>query len=124
MQRLLIRLRRLGQVRERLALALGQQPQFEMAHIVKHRPIVRAVVIHKGDGMARFTWFGHGEASFQGLRASPAEPMPNMTKEGVCVVPQRRWTKQRRSWRCGGGGRPQTQGVAWRLSWAVAMRVT
>jgi hypothetical protein len=31
--------------------------------------------------------------------------------------------KQRRSIRCGGGGRPQTQGRAWRLSWAVAIRV-
>jgi hypothetical protein len=30
---------------------------------------------------------------------------------------------RRRSWRWGGGGRPQTQGWVWRLSWPVATRV-
>ena len=74
MERLMIRLRRLGQARQRLALGLGQQAQFhlrellEMAHIAKHRPIVRTVLIYKGHRMRRFPCFGHGDASFRALR--------------------------------------------------------
>jgi hypothetical protein len=41
-----------------------------------------------------------------------------------CVVPQMQYTKRRRSTLWGLGGRPQTQGWAWRLRCSVAIRVT
>ena len=42
----------------------------------------------------------------------------------ILVLSTEQYTKRCRSTRCGLGGRPQTQGLAWRLRCSVATRVT
>jgi len=65
-----VRLRRLGQARQRLALGLGDQAQLEAGELLKlpdigkHRLVVGAVVVDEGHGRGRFAGFGHGGVSF------------------------------------------------------------
>ncbi len=50
--------------------------------------------------------------------------VPELVRATYCVVPHRQYTKRRRRIRWGLGGRPQTQGWAWRLRCWVATWVT